>query len=405
MTGVQAGGAAHNAYFRALQAGLAEAGIAWPCVVVDRGRMRRNIERLRTRLQAGLHLRLAEKSLPVPALLAEAMERLDTQRLMVFDEPQLRHVAREFPACDVLLGKPLPVAAARHFLTRFDPGSFDPASQVQWLVDTPARLGQYAALAGELDVTLRISVEIDVGLHRGGVDSPGVLAGMLAEMRAPGSRLRFAGLMGYDAHVGKLPALVERRATSLARSRGRYHEFQEVVRAADPALAAAACWNGGGSPTVLLQDAESPLNEVAAGSLLVKPLAFDIPLLADFEPAIFIAAPVLKVLPGTRLPGPRWLSALLYAGRPGRARSYFIYGGGWPAEPVSPAGLRANAMFGLSFNQAILNGPRVPALAVDDLVFFRPWQSEGVLLQFGPVQVVEDGRVVSTWPPFGGIAP
>jgi D-serine deaminase-like pyridoxal phosphate-dependent protein len=62
--------------------------------------------------------------------------------------------------------------------------------------------------------------------------------------------------------------------------------------------------------------------------------------------------------------------------------------------------LIANQQFGLSFNQSILNGPRTPALAVDDMVFFRPYQSEGSLLHYGPVRVIEDGRVVDEWLPF-----
>jgi len=63
-------------------------------------------------------------------------------------------------------------------------------------------------------------------------------------------------------------------------------------------------------------------------------------------------------------------------------------------------GLLPNKQFGLSFNQSILNGPREHALAVNDTVFFRPYQSEGTLLHYGPVRVIEDGRVVDEWLPF-----
>lgn len=392
--------AAHAPYFQGLQAALAAAGVARPAMVIDRDRLGRNVERLRALMAPGMRLRLVEKSLPVPALLTLAMEALGTHALMVFDGQQLSQVAQRFPAADVLLGKPLPVAAARACYRGFGAGGFDPARQLQWLIDTPARLAQYAALADELGTTMRVAIEIDVGLHRGGVATPAALGALLDTLAAPGSRLAFSGLMGYDAHVGKLPALIERADTGFRHAAAAYQAFQAVARARFPARADALCWNGAGSPTLPRHRHGSPLNEVSAGSVLLKPLAFDTPPLADFEPAVFIVTPVLKALEGTRLPGPAWFSRLLYAGRRRRAMSYFVYGGGWPAKPASPTGLVENAQFGLSFNQAILNGPASPRLAVDELVFLRPWQSEGVLLQFGAVQVVAGGRVVDAWEPF-----
>ncbi|HEX7341810.1 MAG TPA: alanine racemase [Rhodanobacteraceae bacterium] len=390
----------HDAYFAGLQAALTQAGIAWPCVVVDRARLHRNAARLKAFIAPQAQLRLVEKSLPVPALLDLAMELTGTRRLMVFHEPQLRQVVERFPDADMLMGKPMPVLAARHFYQHAKPGAFDAAHQLQWLIDTPQRLHEYAQLAGTLGIPLRVNIEIDVGLHRGGVTHPRDLRALLQLLKATDGKLVFSGLMGYDAHVGKLPGIVEKRTASFARSVAAYRAFQEEATAQFPEIAESACWNGAGSPTVALHRHGSPLNDVAAGSLLLKPAEFDIDLLTDFEPAIFIVTPVLKVLEGTRLPGPGWLSTLLYAGHATRARSYFIYGGGWPADPASPPGLKANQHFGVSFNQAIWNGPAQPALAVNDSVFFRPWQSEGTLLHYGPVRVVEDGVVIDEWMPF-----
>lgn len=393
-------GTPHDAYFGTLQAALAEAGVAWPCVVIDRDRLLANSARLKADVAPGARLRLVEKSLPVPALLELALHATDTRSLMVFDGKQLIQVAERFAACDVLLGKPLPVAAARDFYRHRSNGAFDASRQLQWLVDTPERLRQYAALAHEFGVSMRINVEVDIGLHRGGVATPADLRTLLQELRDHCTQLAFAGLMGYDAHIGKLPAFIERAGVSFHKATAAYRAFQAAAIEVFPAAADTACWNGAGSPTIPLHRHGSPLNDVSAGSVLLKPLAFDTARLAAYQPAIFIATPVLKVLEGTRLPGPAWFSRLLYAGRPRRARSYFVHGGGWPAEPASPRGITANAQFGLSFNQAIFNGPREPALAVDDLIFLRPYQSEGTLLQFGLVQVVAGGHVVATWPPF-----
>jgi D-serine deaminase-like pyridoxal phosphate-dependent protein len=164
-------------------------------------------------------------------------------------------------------------------------------------------------------------------------------------------------------------------------------------------LAGEKVWNGAGSPTFLLHRDGCPINEVALGSALVKPEHFESDLLRDFEPAFYIATPVLKSLEGTRIPGlsrvSRKLAPLL-----GRHRTYFIYGGNWLATPCSPQGLRGNKLYGTSFNQAILNGPAAPALAVDDWVFLRPQESESVMLQFGDLLAVQGDKVAFRWPIF-----
>jgi D-serine deaminase-like pyridoxal phosphate-dependent protein len=219
-------------------------------------------------------------------------------------------VAQRFPDCDLLIGKPMPVLAARHFYRQLRDTHFNPARQLQWLIDTPQRLDEYLELARELDLRLRINIEIDVGLHRGGVADPAALRELLARVRAASAHLEFAGLMGYDAHVGKLPALIESRAQSFAKSVAAYRAFQAVAHAEYPS--AKLCWNGAGSPTISLHRQDSPLNDVATGSALLKPLEFDTDLLQAFEPAVFIATPVLKASDGTRLPGPCAAGAQLF---------------------------------------------------------------------------------------------
>lgn len=393
---------AHNHYFLGVQAALREAGIAWPVLVLDRERLHRNAGRLQALLAPGQRLRLVEKSLPVPQLLSELMQRLQTDALMVFHEPQLRQVFERFPQVDVLIGKPMPVAAARHFYRHLERTGQPPPTRLQWLVDTPERLSQYAALAQELGLRLDISIEIDVGLHRGGVEDAATMQRMLTLIDETPTRLRLAGLMGYDAHVGKLPGIVQSRERGFAEAVATYRSLQAQVCDQMPTLREGACWNGAGSPTVALHgDARSPLNDVSVGSALLKPSDFDIDLLSDFEPALFVATPVLKRQNGLRLPGPAWFSQALVGWWSGHRCSYFIYGGGWPARVASPATVAPSTLYGTSYNQAIFTGPRDPALSVDDVLFLRPHQSEGSLLHFGAVCVMEQGRIVERWEPFG----
>ena len=63
-------------------------------------------------------------------------------------------------------------------------------------------------------------------------------------------------------------------------------------------------------------------------------------------------------------------------------------------------GLQASALIGVSSNQQLYLGSGRQGLQPDDLVFFRPTQSESVLQQFGDIAVVEGDRVVAMWPVF-----
>ena len=158
--------------------------------------------------------------------------------------------------------------------------------------------------------------------------------------------------------------------------------------------------NAAGSPTYQLYDeGEFPFNELAAGSCLVKPTDFDLPTLADHQPASYIATPVLKVMDAPQIPGID-LGGLQAAWNPNRARSFYTYGGYWKAKPESPPGLFSNALLGRSTNQDLFNGSAAIDLQVDDWVFLRPTQSEFVFLQFGDIAVYDGGEIVERWPVF-----
>ena len=81
-------------------------------------------------------------------------------------------------------------------------------------------------------------------------------------------------------------------------------------------------------------------------------------------------------------------------------RTYFIYGGEWRAAYRSPAGLQANALYGKSTNQAMVNGSDRTGLAVDDCIFLRPAQSEGIMREFGDIVLVRGGKIADRWKAF-----
>lgn len=383
-------GGAHDAYFTGLSAALREAGIAHPVLVIDQTQLAHNMAVTRAALSpAKLPLRVVVKSLPAPALIEAVMKGMATDRLMVFNGAMLADMARLHPDADMLLGKPLPAQQLAQFL---DTAGVDAASKVQWLVDTPERIAQYAAIARARNARLRLSFEIDVGLHRGGFPDAPALASAVRSARAEPA-FEIAGLMGYDPHVPKMSDPDAAYARSQDQYRAAIATLREVA-ALDPA---ALTLNGAGSPTFVRHARGTVASEVSVGSAFVKPADFDLPDLARHVPAALIATPVIKE-GQMRLPGAEWLSGPMGFINPNASRAFFIYGGHWLATPVSPPGLEYSDLFGRSSNQEMLTGSHRVTLKPDDFVFLRPTQSEAVLLQFGDIALFDGKAITGYWP-------
>jgi D-serine deaminase-like pyridoxal phosphate-dependent protein len=390
-------GQPHDGYFARLQQGLREAGIAAPTVVVDRDRLRRNLARIRQ--LAKLPLRVVVKSLPSMALVDLALSAWHTDRAMLFNGPQLLQVANGRPRAQVLLGKPLPAAAAQRVIAGV---GGDALEHIQWLVDTPQRVQQYGELARAVQRPLKLNVEIDVGLHRGGVETTEMLMAMLSAIRNH-PFLRWSGFMGYDAHVAAIPDLPGARSRAGELARERYAAMWDAASRGltTPLARDVLTLNTGGSLTFHLHGRDGLPNEVAVGSAAVKPSEFDVASLAELEPAVFIATPVLKDLADFRLPeGVPLVASLARAWDPNQARAFAIHGGNWQADVVSPGGIAPSGLFGPSANQQVMVASAATGLRPDDFVFLRPRHSEAVLLQFGDIAMVEQGRVVAMAPVF-----
>jgi len=387
-------GAPHDAYFSALNDLLKRDGPGHPVMVVDVDRMNHNIDVLTASVGPDKTYRVVVKSLPSVPLLKHVMGRAQTNSLMVFHQPFLNAIAQWLPDADTLLGKPMPLTAAENFYRQLVPSSFDPATQVQWLIDTPERLLQYQALARRLGVHMRINVEIDVGLHRGGLPEPEALDGLLNTIAADPAHLSFAGFMGYEP---QLTAMRDIDEPAVQRVLGIYQGFIDRARQAgiDPNT---LTLNTAGSHTLRIYEKDRTLNDLSAGSGVVKPSDFDTYHLTENVPALFIAAPILKRYDELKIPGDPWLADFLPWWNPNMQRLYFIYGGYWKARVVSPAGVPEPLY--TSSNQEPLTTSQAVDLQVDDYVFLRPTQSEQVMLQFGDLLAVQDGTIAERWPVF-----
>lgn len=393
----------HSVYFASLQDTLRQAGLMRPCAVIDLDRLDHNIDvSTRALAKAGKQLRIVEKSLPSPELLSYIRERSGSKRLMSFHLPFLIADTQNMPDADILLGKPMPVAAAAEFYAAVR-GPFKAEQQLQWLIDTPERLKQYQELAVGLGLRMNINIELDVGLHRGGVTSTEMMSEMLAIISAHPEQLRFSGFMGYDPFVVMLPAVLGSPEQQLDKVMAIYQSHVDLVKRKFPNL-----WrddltlNTAGSPTYTLHLGERLSTELAIGTGLLKPSHYDIATLAEHQAAVFISTPVLKTTGPVQLPGLGRASQLFSAWDANQRESLFLYGGQWLADPESPQGLQLNGLYGRSSNQELMNISPHAGVKVDDLVFLRPQQTEAVLLQFGDLIAVRGNKVIAQWPTLKG---
>ncbi len=387
-------------YFLSIQQALMNAGIATPTLVIDRARLNANIDALQRHLPEGMGYRIVAKSLPSISLIQHVAQRANTDRLMTFNLPMLVALSDLMPEASQLVGKPLPVQAARLYFEKLPSTRIEAADHIQWLIDTPKRLSQYQELARTLNRTLRVNLELDVGLHRGGFETGANLDAVLKEIKTD-PNLEFAGFMGYEPHIPSLPTTLGWRDKALA---GAWRTYRTALEQAAEVFGSEAIAhitrNAAGSPTYRYYEDTKIANEVSAGSCLVKPTHFDTELLDPHLPASFIATPVIKSIPQTRMPGLEFADGATRAWDPNYSKTVFIYGGHWLADPVDPPGLSYNSTFGRSSNQEMLNGGPELNITPDEFVFFRPHQSEAVFLQFGDIAVYDEGEIVDYWPVF-----
>lgn len=394
-------GAPHTPYFQSLTAALKAAEIAQPTLVIDRQKMQHNIDQVKQKLSQGakpLPIRLVVKSLPSLPLLDLLVQSLATRRFMVFNLPMLSLVQAHYPQGDFLMGKPIAVLSVQHWLR--DKVNRQALPRIQWLVDCGERLQEYAALAKQTGLTLKINFEIDVGLHRGGFANDRDLQDAVAVVKQ-NPLLQVAGLMGYEAHVGKMPTLFNMQQNAWHDVQQRYADSIRVLKEASYPVDK-MIFNSGGSQTYTLHAQATLANEISVGTAFVQPCDFDMPTLSQHQPASFIATPVLKSLDHALIPGLEWSDGLRRWWDANNQRGYFIHGGHWLAKPTSPAGLRLSDLYGQSSNQELWLGSPGQQLKENDYIFFRPRQSEAVFLQFGDLALFdsETEQIVARWPVF-----
>lgn len=405
-------GSAHDSYFAAFNALLKKETDGTAKIFCDMDRLDRNIARVMESIAHPDRLRIVVKSLPCVSLLKYIMEKTGTKKLMCFHVPFIPAILAELGYdIDILMGKPVQVQSAESFFQTIDKRE-KAALALQWLIDTPQRLLEYRDMAERIRLPIRVNIELDIGLNRGGVTSVGMLHEMMEIIWSNPEKLSFTGFMGYEGHVPHAPALFGRISAiqkALKRTMDCYHAYCRYASVHFGEIyAQATTFNTGGSGTFRFFQDQFPEKELAVGGAFLRPACYPDVSLEGFEPAMFIAAPVLKKPGPVRIPFVEFLTPLLTWWNPNMQQSFCIYGGIWAGQFISPKGVDPLEMLNDPPNQNMLPNQTLLAvsdkvpLSIGDYIFYWPQQSDA-MFQFHTCITIRKGAITGEWKtfPFG----
>lgn len=341
-----------------------------PAMVVDLDAFDHNADDL-SRRAGGKPLRVAAKSLRVPALLERALAHDGFRGVLTFALREALWLHRERGLRDLVMGYPTVDTASLAELV----GSPSAAAAITLMIDSVEHLDVVDSVRSSKAVPIRIAIDVDAGLHLRGqhvgpkrsplLDAPAVTDLARTVVERPGFSL--VGVMTYEGQVAGLQDDVPtQRAKSLVVRRLKAASVQQLTerrREVADALADLVeleFWNAGGSGSVESSAADPVVTEVAAGSGLLVPGLFDHYQSFTPRPAAFFAVPVLR--------------------RP-TASMVTVAGGGFVASgaagkdrlplPWLPPGLNSTGTEGVGEVQTPLTGAPASVLGIGDLVWFR----------------------------------
>jgi D-serine deaminase-like pyridoxal phosphate-dependent protein len=380
---------------------------ATPMVVVDLEAFDANADDL-VRRAHGTPIRVASKSLRVPALLSRALRHQGFAGVLSYSLREALWLASHGVSDDVVLGYPtVDRGAVRRLL-----GDQTALAAITLMVDDPAHLDlvdevRQRVSTGSTTGDVRVAIDIDAGLrigpsHVGPKRSPlHDLAEVVAFARHVVDRPGFTlvGVMTYEGQVAGVPDDVpHQRARSLvvrrlkAASMTQLADRRSTIAATLRDLVDLEFWNGGGSGSIEATAADTVVTEVAAGSGLLVPTLFDHYRSFRPRPASFFGVPVVR--------------------RPSEGVAT-VAGGGFVASgptakdraptPWAPPGLHLTGLEGAGEVQTPLTGPGVADLGVGDWVWFRHAKAGELAEHTNVVHLVREDTVVETVASYRGL--
>ena len=377
---------------------------ATPMVVIDLDAFDANLADL-TRRAAGTPIRLASKSVRIPALIRRALADPGVEGVLAYNVREALWLVGEGITDDAVVAYPSVDRIALQQLAA------DPVARtgVTVMIDSAAHLDIIDAArteAGEPTAALRVAIDVDAGLrwgstHVGPKRSPLFGADDVVALARQVVRRGFVldGVMTYEGQVAGVPDDVpgQRAKSFVVRKLKGASVSQLIARRAAIANALAEVaelrfWNAGGSGSVESTVADPVVTEVAAGSGLLVPSLFDHYQSFRPRPAAYFGVPVV------RRPGPGVAT---------------VAGGGFVASgaagkdrlpmPWAPGGLQLTGLEGAGEVQTPLTGPGADALKVGDWVWFRHAKSGELAEHTNTVHLLRGEDIVDSVPSYRGL--
>ena len=136
-------------------------------------------------------------------------------------------------------------------------------SDLMVVIDNPLNAEALAAAAAEAGRSLKVLVDLDIGLHRTGI-RPGADALALAEQIAAAEHLELRGLQAYAGHLMHIHDFAERREKSLA-AMTMLGEMRDALKQKGLPC---EILSGGGTGTYNIDPEASVLTELQGGSYI-----------------------------------------------------------------------------------------------------------------------------------------
>ena len=373
-----------------------------PLMVVDLDAFDANADDL-LRRAGGTPIRVASKSVRVPALLSRVLARDGFEGVLGYTLAEALWLEEQGVCDDIVVAYP---TVDRGAITRLV-ASPAAAGHITLMVDDVAHLDVVDSVRASHAVPVRVAIDVDAGLRMGGqhvgpkrspLYDPAEVLRLAREIeRRDGFRL--VGAMTYEGQVAGLQddvpsqraksAVVRRiKSLSMTQLEVRRREVADALRSAGFEL---EFWNAGGTGSVEATVADRVVTEVAAGSGLLTPTLFDHYQSFDARPAAFFGLPV------TRRPS---------------AQVATVHGGGLVASgpagkdrlptPWAPAGLHLTGLEGAGEVQTPLTGHPAALLAVGDLVWFRHAKAGEPFEHTNTVRLLSGSRFTEEVPSYRG---
>lgn len=373
-----------------------------PAYVVDLDAFDANADDL-ARRAAGTPIRIASKSVRIPALIERALAHDGFNGVLAYNLREALWLLDAGIAEDVVLGYPVTDPGALAALLAHPTAP----RQITLMVDDVAQLLLVDQVRNGSANVVRVALDVDASLRLGPA-RVGVRRSPLLEVedvvtlaKAIAHRPGFAlvGVMTYESQVaglqddlpspvGRARSLVVRRLKALT-VRQLDQRRRDIADALAP-IAELEFWNSGGSGSIETSRTP-PVTEVTAGSGLLVPAIFDHYRAFDARPAAFFGlrvarrpAPDLVVVSG---------GGFIASGPTGRDRS---------PVPWAPPGLSLTGLEGAGEVQTPLSGETADALALGDWVWFRHAKAGEIAEHTATAHLVRDAAVEASVPTYRG---